>query len=185
MLLLPLWAVRPVQSLSACTPLFTVISHMKYVLYFYIRNFRSMCAVPSRHMVVFCSSLISCSPSMLLRYCLSDLEMVLVAPVITGVTSAFTFHLHWISIIRSSYFRIFSDFSWSHFCLHKLQQYTHSFLSLSRFMMSGLLLGLVLSARTCWFHNIVTLPSRLVSTDFRTWSQRVCCLILPLLPSIR
>jgi hypothetical protein len=30
---------------------------------------------------------------MLLRYCLSDFEMVPVAPVITGITFAFTFHM--------------------------------------------------------------------------------------------
>ena len=43
-----------------------------------------MCAVSN--MAVFCSSLISCFNCMLLRYCLSDLEMVPVAPVITGIT---------------------------------------------------------------------------------------------------
>jgi len=39
-----------------------------------------MCAVPS--MAVFCSSLTSCFPGMLLSYCLNDFEMVPVAPVI-------------------------------------------------------------------------------------------------------
>ena len=43
-----------------------------------------MCAVPS--MAVFCSSLISYFRVMLLKYCLSDLEMVPVAPIITGIT---------------------------------------------------------------------------------------------------
>jgi hypothetical protein len=37
-------------------------------------------------------------------------------------------------------------------------------------MMSGLLLGVVLSVCTCWFDNMVTLPSWLVSTDFGTCS---------------
>jgi hypothetical protein len=32
--------------------------------------------------------------------------------------------------------------------------------------MSGLLLGMVLSVCICWFHSIVTLPPRLVSTDY-------------------
>jgi len=41
-----------------------------------------MCAVPNTP--VLCSSLISCLPSMLLSYCLSDFEMVPVAPLITG-----------------------------------------------------------------------------------------------------
>ena len=38
--------------------------------------------------------------------------------------------------------------------------------------MSGLLLGIVLSVCTCWFHNMVTLPPRLVSTDFGTCSYQ-------------
>ena len=91
---------------------------VKYVLYSYISTFHSMCAVPN--MAVFCSSLISCFPDMLLRYCLSDFEMVPVTPFVTGITFAFTFHMHWISIIRSLYFKIFS-LSWSYFCLKKLQ----------------------------------------------------------------
>ena len=41
----------------------------------------------------FCSSLISCFPGMLLRYSLSDFEMVPVAPIITGITVASTFHM--------------------------------------------------------------------------------------------
>jgi len=32
------------------------------------------------------------------------------------------------------------------------------------------MLGVVLAVRTCWFHNMVTLPSWLVSTDVVTWS---------------
>jgi hypothetical protein len=51
-----------------------------------------MCAVPN--MAAFCISLISCFPSMLLRHCLGDFEMVPVAPVITGITFAFTFYMH-------------------------------------------------------------------------------------------
>jgi hypothetical protein len=37
---------------------------------------------------------------MLLKYFLKDFEMVPVAPVITGVTFVFTFHMLYISIIR-------------------------------------------------------------------------------------
>ena len=56
-----------------------VISPMKYVLYFYIRTFCSLCALPN--MAVFCISLILCFPSMLLRYCLSAFEiLVLLLP---------------------------------------------------------------------------------------------------------
>jgi hypothetical protein len=45
---------------------------------------------------------------MLLKYFLKDFEMVPVAPIITGVTFVFTFHMRWVSIIRSLYFKIFS-----------------------------------------------------------------------------
>ena len=38
--------------------------------------------------------------------------------------------------------------------------------------MSGLLLGIVLSVCICWFHNMVTLPPWLVSTDFGTCSYQ-------------
>ena len=58
------------------------------VLFFYVSTFRSMCAVPN--MAVLCSSLISRFPCMLLRYCLSDFEMVPVNPIIAGITFAFT-----------------------------------------------------------------------------------------------
>jgi hypothetical protein len=48
-------------------------------------------------------------PSMLLRYCLNDFGMIPVDPVITGITVAFTFHMHWISVVWSLYF-IISDY---------------------------------------------------------------------------
>jgi hypothetical protein len=47
---------------------------------------------------------------MLLRYCLSDYVMVSVAPVITGITSAFTVHMRRIYIMRSLYFKNFSAY---------------------------------------------------------------------------
>jgi len=75
-------------------------------LYLYVSIFRSMCAVPN--MAVFCSSLTSWFPGMLLAYFLNDFEMVPVAPIITGITFVFTFHVLCISIVRSLYFRIFS-----------------------------------------------------------------------------
>ena len=67
--------------------LFTVVTSLLSVLnllYFYIRTFRSMCAVPN--MAVFCSSLTSWFPGMLLTYFLNDFEIVPVAPIITGIT---------------------------------------------------------------------------------------------------
>ena len=76
------------------------------LLYFYISTFRSMCAVPN--MTVFCSSFTSCFPGMLLTYFINDFEIVPVAPIITGITFVFTFHMRCIYIVRSLYFRIFS-----------------------------------------------------------------------------
>ena len=76
------------------------------LLYFYISTFRSMCGVPN--MAVFCSSLTSCFPGMLLTYLLNDFEIVPIAPIITGITFVFTFHMSCISIVRSLCFRIFS-----------------------------------------------------------------------------
>jgi len=72
------------------------------LLYFYISTFRSMCAVPN--MAVFCSSSTSCFPGMLLTYFMNDFEIVPVAPVITGITFVFTFHMCCISIVRSLLF---------------------------------------------------------------------------------
>jgi len=69
------------------------------LLYFYISTFRSMCAVPN--MAVFCGSLTSCFPGMFLTYFLNDFEIVPVAPVITGITFVFTFHMRCISVVRS------------------------------------------------------------------------------------
>ena len=43
---------------------------------------------------------------MLLKYFLNDFEMVPVAPIITGITFVFTFHMRCISIVSSLYFRI-------------------------------------------------------------------------------
>ena len=56
----------------------------------------------------FCSSLTSCYPGMLLTYFLNDLEMVPVAPVVTGITLVVTFHMRRISIVNSLYFKTFS-----------------------------------------------------------------------------
>jgi hypothetical protein len=47
------------------------------LMYFYINTFRSMCAVPN--MAVFCSSLTSWFPGMVLTYFLNDFEIVPVA----------------------------------------------------------------------------------------------------------
>ena len=54
------------------------------LMYFYISTFRSMCAVPN--MAVFCSSLTSWFPGMLLTYFLNVFEIVPVARIVTGIT---------------------------------------------------------------------------------------------------
>jgi len=77
-------------------------------LYLYVSTFRSICAVTN--MAVFCSSLTLWFPGMLLTYFLNDFEIIPVAPIITGITFVFTFHMRCISIVRSSYFRIFSEY---------------------------------------------------------------------------
>ena len=69
------------------------------LLYFYISTFRSMCAVPN--IAVFCRSLTSWFPGMWLTYFLNVFEIVPVAPVITGNTIVFTFHMSCVSIVRS------------------------------------------------------------------------------------
>jgi len=69
------------------------------LMYFYISTFRSMCAVPN--MAVFCSSLTSCLPGTFLTHFLNNFEIVPVAPIITGITFVFTFHMRCISIVRS------------------------------------------------------------------------------------
>ena len=83
-------------------------------------TFRSMCAVPN--MAVFCSSLTSWFPGMLPMYFVNDFTVVPVAPVVTGITFVFTFHMHSISIVMYLYFGIFSAFFQSQFCLLWLQR---------------------------------------------------------------
>jgi hypothetical protein len=69
------------------------------LMYFHISTYRStsMCAVPN--MAVFCSSLTSWFPGMVLTYFLNDFEMVPVAQIITGITLVFTFHISCVYII--------------------------------------------------------------------------------------
>jgi len=113
-------------------------------LYLYVSTFRNMCAVPN--MAVFCSSLTSWFPGMLLTYFLNDFEMVPVVPIITGITFVFTFHERYISIVRSLYFRIFSASFLIIFLAPEIAASInmHVLFSLSRIIMSGLLLRMVL-----------------------------------------
>jgi len=99
-------------------------------------------------------------PGILLTYFLNDFEIVPVAPIITGITFDFTFHMRCICIVRSLHFRIFSASFLITFLSPEIATSIniHVPFSSSRIIMSGLLLGIVLSACTCWFHNMVTLP---------------------------
>ena len=84
------------------------------LLYFYISTFRSMCAVPKK--AVFCSNLTSWFSGMLFTYFLNVFQIVPVAPIITGITIVFTFHMRCISILRSLHFRIFSEWTQRDIC---------------------------------------------------------------------
>ena len=135
-------------------------------------------------MAVFCSSLTSCFPGMLLTYFLNDFEIVPVAPYITCITFVFTFHMCCISAVRPLYFRIFSASFLITFLSPEIATSIniHVPFSLSRIIMSGLLLVIVLSVCICWFHNMVTLPPWLVSADFGTCSYQRClsnCTLFP------
>ena len=125
-------------------------------------------------MAIFCSSLTSWFPGISLTYFLNDFETVPVAPFLTGITFVFTFHMRWIYILRSLYFRIFSAYFLITFMSREIATSIniHVPFSLSRIMMPGLLLEMVLLACTCWFHNMVTLPPWLVSIAFETCSYQ-------------
>ena len=125
-----------------------VISHAEYVLYFYICTFQSICLVPS--MAVLCTALISCFTGILRRNYLSDFQIVPVASINTGITfalniSALNLYCKDLYILGSS--QVF-------FLIIFLSPETaasiniHVPFSLSRIIMSGLLLGIVLSVCT-------------------------------------
>jgi hypothetical protein len=90
-----------------------VISHLICVVYRHISTYRSVCAV--HNISVFRTSLISAFAVCWSRCCLSDFEMVPVAPITSGITFAFTFHVRWIYIVRSLYFKSSRHLSWSHY----------------------------------------------------------------------
>ena len=75
------YIVAAIPSLLIMVPLSLV--PVLVLLFFYVSTFRSMCAVPN--MAVFCSSLTSWCPGMLLTRFLNDFEIVPVAPITTGI----------------------------------------------------------------------------------------------------
>jgi hypothetical protein len=92
---------------------------MLIIFHFYISTVIRMRAV-----AIDCSSLILCFPHMLIKYFLNDSEMVWVAPIITGITFVFTFHVHCISTERSVYFRIFVAYYYYYYCYYYYYYYT-------------------------------------------------------------
>ena len=117
--------------------------------FFYVSTFRTMCAVPK--IALFCGSRTSSCHGMLLIYSLNYFETVPVAPIITGIAVVCTFHIPSISIVKSLYFKIFSaSFSISFLSPEIATSIsTHVLCSVSRIIMSGLLLGMVLSVCPC------------------------------------
>lgn len=67
-------------------------------------------------------SFMSYFPTVLLRHFLDYLEVVPVSPVFTGFTVVFTFHMRCSSIVRTSYFKIFSASFFIKFLFLKLQR---------------------------------------------------------------
>jgi hypothetical protein len=83
--------------------------------------------------------------------------MVPVAPIITGITFDFTFHIHWLSIMRSLYLKIFSAYFLIKFLSPQFATSitVHIPILSSQIMTSSLLLRTVLSVHTCRINNVV------------------------------
>jgi hypothetical protein len=95
---------------------------------------------------------------MLLRYCLSDFEIVPVASVVTGITSVFYIPHAMCVYCKIFMFTIFYAYFMIIFLYRdiSLTIARHVPFTLPRIMMSGLMLGMVPSICTCWFHSIFT-----------------------------
>ena len=117
---------------------------------------------------------------------LNDFEIIPVVPIITGITFVFTFHMRCISIVRFLYFRIFSASFLITFLSHEIATSIniHVPFSLSRIMMSGLLLGMVLSVCTCWFTIWLPCLLDLFLLILVNNHTSVFCPIVPLFPCI-
>jgi len=91
---------------------------------------------------------------------------VFVAHIIIGVTFASTFHMFWISSMRSLYFKILSAYFLIIFLSpnNATSINIHVPLLFSPIMFSSLFFGVDLPVRTSLFHNMATLTLWLVST---------------------
>jgi len=78
----------------------------------------------------FCSSLISCFPIAFLEFCVSDFEMIPVAP---GIIFIVTFHKRFISNVKFYSLKPFLLLYWSHFYLLKLKCLLTRIFSFSRY----------------------------------------------------
>jgi hypothetical protein len=86
-------------------------------LYLYVSTSRSVCAVPN--MAVVRSSVISCLPSVLLRFCLNDFQMVPVAPITTSIL-----FLLFYGVVKALYYVL--NILTVHNCLLVIIIYSHS-----------------------------------------------------------
>jgi hypothetical protein len=112
---------------------------MLNILYLYVNAFRRyVCAM--RNMAVFCSLFLLCFLIMLLSYFLNDYVLVPVAPFITGITFAFTYHIPCIYTVNSLILELIS-LSVSRNC--KIYEHKRSFFT-TQILMSGLLLGIII-----------------------------------------
>jgi hypothetical protein len=77
--------------------------------------------------------------------------IIIIIIIITGITLVFTFHMRCISIVRSLYFKIFSASILIAFLFPQIATSInmHVLFSVSRIIISGLLMGIVLSVCTC------------------------------------
>ena len=144
---------------------------MLNLLYFYISTFRSVCAVPN--MAVLCS----------FDFVLSLYVAQVFSEWFLDSSSCpyYCWYHIWFYVQHVLYFyckvfilRIFLVSFLITFLSPKIATYIniHVPFSLSLIMMSCLSLGMVLSVCACRFHNMVTLPFWLVSTDFGTCSYQ-------------
>jgi len=128
------------------------------VLHFYVSTFRSILVMqcPVLLLYVVLDFVLSWYVAQLLRYFLNYFETVQIPPTITGITLVFTFHMRCVSIVRCSHFRIFSASFLMTFLLPEIVTSfsLHVPFSLSRIMMSDLLLGVVLSICTIFLPTI-------------------------------
>ena len=91
-------------------------------------NFRIMCDVPST--AVFCSGSVECFPGMASKFICKPFVTIPVAPIITGITFHFTFHIRFIYVHNPLYLSFFLlPCAWQ-LCLQLLPQYACIFIIL-------------------------------------------------------